>query len=346
MPFIRFKSTHSLSVVCFAILFFCTVPVVADVLTMSDGSVLMGQVLSQEKNTLKFKTAYAGTIKIKWDQVKHLKTDTPIKVMLADEKLIAATSIHNTAGMSELKEYHNQLASVKTDTIAYINPEPWRLNKGYKMSGRANLSLKSQYGNTEKDEFDLDARLELRSIQDRYIFNANLENDNSKGNTTADNWLFSGKYDYFVSKKRYYGFGLSFERDKFTDLNLRTTLNPYVGHQFYESKALNLKAEVGLAKVYDDYIQADDSDYMALNWHVSYDQYLFNELTQFYHKHEGSYGLEKSDKLTFDSWTGLRFPLQFGIVASTEIQWEYDSQPQSSLHKSDTTYRLKIGYQW
>jgi hypothetical protein len=40
------------------------------------------------------------------------------------------------------------------------------------------------------------------------------------------------------------------------------------------------------------------------------------------------------------------FPLQSGIIASAEVELEYDSQPNTGDNKTDTTYRLKIGYQW
>lgn len=84
----------------------------------------------------------------------------------------------------------------------------------------------------------MDGRLVLRSLYDRYTFIGDLENDNSNGTKIADNWLISGKYDYFISKQRYYGVGLSFERDKFTDLNLRTTLSPGPGFVFHSNSAL------------------------------------------------------------------------------------------------------------
>ena len=324
------------------------VSAMADTLTMDDGSVLKGEIIRQEKNTLQFKTTYAGTIKIKWDQVKKLQSEKPVTIMLVTDELISTQHVSNIAnGVSQIKkEGEDWQTSFKTHNVAFINPDPWRLNQGYKITARANISLKSQHGNTIKDEFELDGRLQFRSLRARYIFTGELENDNARGEKTADNWLFSGKYDYFFSKQRYFGVELSFERDKFTDLNLRTVLGPHVGRQYYESKAINLKAESGIVKVYEDNIANDDQDYLALNWHVNYDQYFFNEFTQFYHRHTGLWDWEKSDKVTIKSWTGFRFPLRAGVVASTEVEFDYDSQPEVSVGKTDTTYRVKLGYEW
>lgn len=319
----------------------------ADTLTMKDGSVLKGAIIRQEKNILKFKTAYAGTINIQWHQIKTLQSDNPVTIMLDTDELISTRLINNDNGISQIKkEGEDRKTAFKTENVAFINPDPWRLNQGYRMTARANISLKSQHGNTIKDEFDLDGELRFRSLQDRYVFEGQLENDSNRDKTTADNWLLNGTYDYFVTKKRYYGIGLSFERDKFTDLDLRTVLGPHIGQQFYESNAINLGVDVGLVKVYEDHIEADDDDYLAMNWNVNYDQYFFEDFTQFYHRQKGLWDWEKSKKITLNSWTGFRFPLRSGVVASAEIEWEHDSKPKPTIHKSDTTYRLKLGYKW
>ncbi len=319
----------------------------ADKLVMKDGSVLMGKIIKQEKNTLEFKTSYAGTIKVKWDQVKSFQSDETTTIMLVTDELVKTRFVSNVGDISQVKkEGEDWRTAFKTHNVSFINPDPWRLGQGYRIKAKANVSLKSQHGNTIKDEFDIDGRLEFRSLIDRYTFAGNLENDNSRGKKTADNWLLSGKYDYFMSKKRYYGVELAFERDRFTDLDLRTSLGPHIGRQFYESKAINLRAEVGLVKVYEKYIEADDQDYLALNWYLNYDHFLFDDLTQFYHEQRGLWDIEKSDKVTLTSWTGFRFPLKLGLVASAEVELEYDSQPKEKVHKTDTTYRLKIGYQW
>jgi len=330
------------------VIFMLSATTIADTLIMNDGSVLKGEVISQEKNTLKFKTSYAGTINIKWQQIKELQSEAPVTIMLKTEELISTRRISNIDnGISQVKKEGEEKATAfKTENIAFINPDPWRLNQGYKITARANIALKSQHGNTHKDEFDLDGELRFRSLQDRYIFSGQLENDSDRDKTTADNWLLSGQYDYFVTKQRYYGIELSFERDKFTDLDLRTVIGPHIGHQFYESQAINLSLDVGLVKVYEDNIDADDTDYLSMKWNINYDQFFFEDIAQFYHRQRGLWDWEKSDKVTLNSWTGFRFPLRMGIVASTEVEWEYDSEPNPGIHKSDTTYRLKLGYTW
>ncbi|MCU7835651.1 MAG: DUF481 domain-containing protein [gamma proteobacterium symbiont of Taylorina sp.] len=318
----------------------------ADTLTMKDGSSLVGHVISQEKNILKFDTSFAGIINVKWEQVKTIDTEQPVTIMLVTDELVSTKHISNIEGeISQIKKAGEEWKTAfKSHNVSYINPEPWLLDQGFKISALFNVSLKSQRGNTVKEELDLDGEIRFRSLQDRYTFKGLLEHDTSGDKTTSDNWLFSSKYDSFFTKKQYYGAQLQFERDRFTDLDLRTSFGPHIGHQRYESDELNLSSDIGLFKVWEDNII--DTDYLALNWNINYDQYFFNETTQLYHNQQGLWDWEKSGKVTFISWTGFRFPLRDGIVASTELEWEYDSQPNESINKSDRTYRIKLGYQW
>ncbi len=136
---------------------------------------------------------------------------------------------------------------------------------------------------------------------DRILFNGKLEYDKNSGITSSDDWLFRGIYDYFISKKNYYGASLFFEHDRFQDLNLRTGIGVHVGHQFFESKARNLKVETGLSQIYENFKNSPDSDYIGLTWHINFDQYIFKDFIQFYHEQTGTLDLEVSGKLVFKS---------------------------------------------
>ncbi len=100
--------------------------VYADTLIMKDGSILKGQVESQEGKSIFFKTFYAGTIKIKWDQVSKLETEQPVKIMLVTDEVIESRYINNIEnGISQIKkEGEEWKTAFKTDNVAYINPDP------------------------------------------------------------------------------------------------------------------------------------------------------------------------------------------------------------------------------
>ncbi len=331
----------------YSLVFLAAQSVGADELLMKDGSRLLGKVLKKEDDTLEFETAYAGVIKVKWGEVSKLTADAPVKVMLEDESTLVAEEISKTEEATLLAvETDEPAQSVAPGTVAYINPDPWRTGEGVKWTGRLSIDLELDRGNTHENEFELDGETKIRRKNDRFSFWGQYEKDSTDGTTTTEEWKEANKYDYFLTEKLYYGALLAFEHDKFADLDLRTRVGPHVGYEFFESKELNLDTNVGVLYVDENYNEAEDDEYWSLGWQIDFDWFLVPDRVQFYHRHTGFQSLSEGDNLTIDSWTGFRFPLYKGIVASTEAEIDYDGGAPDDVDKTDTTYRLKLGYQW
>ena len=322
-------------------------PVSADELLMKDGSRLQGKVVKKEDGILEFRTSFAGVIKVQWAEVSELHADEPVTVMLENDETVSAATIRNTEQETLLEsEAGEPGTSINPDELAFINPAPWRLGEGTRWTGRVNLDLKTQRGNTDKDELDVDVEMAMRRKHDRFTLRGQFEKDRNSGTVTDENWELENKYDYFTSKKMYYGGRLGLEHDKFSDLDLRTVVGPHIGYQFFETAAINLNTDIGINYVDEDFIETPDDDYWAFGWHVNFDRFLVPDRIQFYHRHNGLQDFGEGSNLIINSWTGFRFPIYMGIVASTEAEIEYDGGAPDDVDKTDKTYRVKLGYQW
>lgn len=319
----------------------------ADELIMRDGSRLIGEVVKRKQGMLEFKTVYAGVIKVKWEQIAEIRTDKSMEFMLTDESTMTVTRVTNNADdMIVESEAGLPARTLGQEVVAAINPEPWQKGEGYKFTGRANFAFEHDRGNTDEDELDIDGDLQWRRKQDRFTANGEFEYDKTNNVKTKDNWKLEGSYNYFVTRHWFWGGFGRFEHDQFAGLDLRTSVGPSFGYQWFESRDLNLRAGSGLAYVKEDFSSESDDDYAALPWAVNYDQFLFGGLMQVYHRQLGFWNLEDTGDLVWDTWSGLRFPLLYGVVVSTEMQTEYDSGSAKDADDLDTTYYLKIGYAW
>jgi putative salt-induced outer membrane protein YdiY len=316
-----------------------------DEVVLRDGSRLVGTVVSRDDGTLGFKTAFADTIKIKWSEIATISTEKPMEFLLADDRTLMVTQVTNNSDDMTVTGEDGATTLAQAD-VSIINPEPWRKGEGMKFSGHANAGLSRQRGNTDKDELDLDADLTLRRKNDRFKSFAELEKDRAENEKIKDAWKFDGNYDYFVTEKWYWGGFIRFEHDQFADLNLRTSVGPLIGYQWIESKQMNLSTSTGISYVSEDFDTQPDDEYAAIPWNINFDMYLFDEFAQFYHRQNGFWSLEDYGDLVADTWTGLRFPLVLGLVATTELKLSYDGSVPSSASKTDTTYSLKLGYSW
>ena len=332
-------------------------PLLADTLVMNNGDHISGEVLLRQGDVLKFKTAYAGEISVKWSEIQSVTTDNAMTLQLDNERVIKSHSITNQdeQTLAIKGEVEEQEMVLSQQTLTALNPEPWTLGEGYKFTGLINFSTKNERGNNDKDELDADADILFRRQRDRAKFSLVFEKDNQDGEATKNKWSVRGSYDYFPEKqwnygikvpKWFYGGTLMAQKDQFADLTLRLIAGPHIGYQFYEGHDRNLLVQTGVLRVHEQFQNDPDNDFWGAGWHIDYDQYLFNDITQFYHKQVGVYGIQDPHKLLWTSWTGFRVPLWAGFIASTEIEIEYDSEPASDADTTDTTYRLKLGYRW
>lgn len=320
---------------------------VADELILRDGSRLKGEAVTKKDGTLEFKTSFAGTIKVKWDEVEELRTDKTARVLTQDKEIIPARVFRNTDNMTMIEtELEAPPLEMGKEQVAYINPEPWRTGEGVKFTGNANVAIESERGNSESDEIDMDAQATVRREHDRFRSWFTWEKESNNGSRTKNKWKLRGNYNYFFAEKWYYGATAAFERDQFADLRLRSTVGPVIGHQFFESEALNLSVEAGPNYVWENFKVAEDQDYPAAGWQIHYDQFFFNKFVQLYHDQSGLWNLDDTGDVVWDTWTGVRVPLFAGIIGSGEIQVEYDSGAPDNVDSKDTTYRLKLGYAW
>lgn len=321
-------------------------PAMADELIMKDGSRLMGKVIKEDGGVVDFKTSYAGTIKVKWSEISELIADEPITVLLKNRETRAATNAKNTEAGIVLADDSGTTETLSPGEVAYVNPEPWRLGQGWKWSGNINIDLNYERGNSDKDEYHGDWATTFRSLDDRFKFSGDYEREKSLDVLTDDNWRINGRYDHFVNEKLYYGANLGLEHDRFADLRRRTIVGPLVGYEFYESKAMNFDVAGGPMYINEEFYDADNRDYLAFGWLVDFDRFLIPDRMQFYHRHRGLLEPGDLDNLVWDAWTGLRFPIYAGIVASTEVLVEYDGGAPDGVDDTDTTYNVKLGYQW
>lgn len=321
----------------------------ADELILRDGSRLMGEVVKRVNGTLDFKTSYAGTIQVKWEEIAEIKTDKPMEFQLSDDSTVLVTKVTNN---DEEMIVEGEAASglppqtLGQDVVANINPEPWQKGEGYKFTGIVNFAFERERGNTDQDEIDWDGNVTLRGKNDRLRGFGEYEKDVNNNSTTKKKWKLEGSYNYFLTPKWYTGGFARLEHDKFADLDLRTSVGPLVGYQWFESKDLNLSTSSGISYVDEDFIVDEDDDYVALPWGIDFDMMLWRDIAQVYHKQIGFWNLESTSDLVWDTWTGLRFPMVLGLVATTELKLEYDSGAANDAKEWDTTYTLKLGYQW
>jgi hypothetical protein len=203
-----------------------------------NGQPLIGKVVLLKDNKPIFETSYAGEISIKWEQIGHIQTDTPIRVILSDGTVAIGIAVPTEMGKIKIKAAKiDEMVSFDLADVVSINPKPKPV---VKLTGRINIGLRKTKGNTETDNFHLDGEIIARTEKNRYTLGGEANQVKDRGEETANNATGYMRYDYFLTEKWFLNSNALFEKDKFQDLNLRTSVGLGIGYQFWETPEASL----------------------------------------------------------------------------------------------------------
>jgi putative salt-induced outer membrane protein YdiY len=355
----------------FALIAICltifSVTALANVVILTNGSILIGDSIAKQEEKLVMSTSFAGEIKINWGDIAEIKSHETIPVQTADGELIETLLITDqdnpqTDGplITLIDDSNTELDSIQivSDNTSEVSLEPWEQGIGAKFEGLVDFGLQFDRGNTEAESLATNADLKWRRVDDRWGVAGKYFKEETSDVITEDNWLIRSNYDYFLTESWYVGLFGQLEQDRIANLDQRLTVGPLIGHQFWESDETNLSSEVGLVYVdekfdYDtsDMMEdfADNSSYTGFRWNIKYDKYTFKDIVQLYYENElllDASDLSNNARTVFKAVAGARVFLVENLSAGAEFQYDYDGSATGSTKKEDTKTVIKLGYSW
>ena len=168
----------------------------------------------------------------------------------------------------------------------------------------------------------------------------------SEKDVTADRWSIETAYDNNASKRFYFGERSSFKSDRMSNLILRWTAGPYAGVHLIDTHRTRLNAETGFDYASDNYRTQRIETFLAESWRMEFSHFIIPDKLEIYHRDSGLFSLTSAAGFSFDTWTGLKFPVASGMYTSAEVKTTYSGDAPPEATAWDTTYRLKIGYTW
>jgi hypothetical protein len=320
---------------------------IADELLMKNGSRLIGTLVSASQSDVVFDTPFAGQIKIRQENIDHIVAERKVTLMMQDGTVFREKQIVSRDERLLVMGTNQQPVVFDVADIKLVNPEPWRIGDGYKWFGQLNSAVLSERGNTDSDQLDLALESVWRSLKDRYTVRGGWEFDTNDGIENKNSATLQTKYDHFFLEDpdNYIGGQATFDHDKFADLDLRTTVGPYLGRQFFETELLTLHAEAGVVFVEEDFYAGQDDDYWGANWEVRLGSDIFPD-TRFYVNADGVVNFDHLDRQLVNTSIGLRLPMIYGLTAGVEVRYEYDGGAVQGVDDLDETYNVKLGYSW
>lgn len=330
----------------FALCAWASAPAMAsmDRIELLNGSLIIGKFLDADNGTVTVETEFAGTIEIDQARIASMDVTSPLTLQMEDGSVLETASL--VVADRTLTVDDDAAVSYAIDELMRINPEPWELGRGYRSSGIASTAFTLQRGNTVLDELDYKIDTRWRGLHDRYTLRLEGEVREANRERTAENWMVTGKYDRFQVGDYYWGVAASAEENRFADLDLRTTIGPYLGRSLLDASRFPLELELGLSRVDEDFANTTDRSYVGLTWNVKSESDYFGNASRLYLDHKGVKNLAERNNLILNTTLGVSFPLLGQIQGSTELVLDYNSGAVAGTQELDQTYRIRIGYSW
>ncbi|MCD8571641.1 MAG: DUF481 domain-containing protein [Alphaproteobacteria bacterium] len=197
------------------------------------------------------------------------------------------------------------------------------------LNGRAGLiwAVICKTVTATKKAIAFDAEVKARVKKNRFTFTSDMNWASDEGEETENDRSISGEYDRFLTDKWFIGGRQSFKTDKIARLDIRSKSGLFGGYQFFEQDDLNLQAKLGPDYIHEKFENGDREDNIAAAWALDYDQKFFDGKLQLFHNHDLAVPMGEADAFLFESASGVRVPLGYGVVGSGEIQFDWDNAP-------------------
>ena len=322
-----------------------------DTVILDNGDRLTGELEKLEEGKLEFKTGYAGTISIDWQQVQEVITDGKAEIEVESGRLYRGSFEQTDEGL-EVRTEEEQVLTVDIPDVvriaSYDDGEPpgffdileGAIDVGYNFTrgnARLNSSSLALRGKYRRPDYELSGSVtSLFTRQD---------DSEPTSRQTAD-----ARYDRFLSTRQF-AFALAgFERNDRQRLNLRSRLGGGYGYKLKNDKTTELSLLGGFTFINEQF-QGDPE--ALLNERTSsgealagidYSTFLFKGIgvtTKFSFLpnlvQNGRYRIE------YDSTA--RIPLLAGFTWSLSLFDRFDSDPpRDGVQRNDYGVVTAFGY--
>ena len=322
----------------------------ADVVRTLDGAQLTGTITLIDQGVIHLDTTYAGTLKIKQEQVESFASDQPRVVRLASGTVMAGPIASDSQGNILIQSDDGVLETSPAKVAAAWTPgaeDPESIRNRREWRYEASVVLTGKSGNTEKYRLGTSFDAVLKGPNDALAFFFEYEQAEDEGNKTEDRMAGGGSYESFFSEVLVWYVRTELETDPIDNIDLRASTGAGLSYRLIKKDHQTLVARTGLGYRYtafDDHSEAESS--ATLDFGLAH-SYRF-----------GEYFKMKND-LTFvpatDDFANYRIVHDSGVeipVGSGEnwklrmgIKNEYESE-STAEKKLDTSYYTKMIYSW
>ena len=322
-----------------------------DKVTLTNGDVLTGELVSMADGKVTIKSAVLGDVVVAIADVTDLVTAAPVVLQTQD----GARTERRILGIEDqrFRLSGDGDAEIPVPSLGMINPPD---KQAPKWTGSLKFTALYTSGNTRRESggllFDASRTTEWDRITIDGIWNYGTDEDvNPSSGTFGQKTLTQrragggAKYDYFLNK-RWYALGTARALgDTLADLDLRLTVGAGAGYTVIDDGTTLLLTEAGFSYYSEDYrtpgLATEETVTLRLAYRL---EHQLSEETKILHRVEAFPSIEDGNDFYLQAVTELSTSLTDSMVASIAHTLDYDNTPATGRKSADNRVFLTVGW--
>ena len=326
-------------------------PACADTVWLDNGDRLTGTIQSLDNGKLLIHTDYGGDMRIAFDHVKTLQSDTPL--VIRDESMAhdyRAKLAQSDAGKVELNGVQRGAdgaqpvqAAVPLDSLeSVVRPHPF-LNEAA-VTGRVDLAANQKTASTETQDYSAALDTTVRHGLWRHEFDGRYRRSKEDHSVNTHNYGLDYTLDRFLTEKAFWQGRVMHRRDWVEDLNRQTAYGTGPGYQFWDNELGAFSLATLVNRNDYDFVDGEKDHFYSASVKWDYNRYLFAK--QFEIFTNGEVGKPLSSKVDYEveSEAGVRYKLTSWAALSLKGEWDRLSAEDGGVNQR--RYTLGIGVGW
>jgi putative salt-induced outer membrane protein YdiY len=312
----------------------------ADEVRLLNGDRITGRVVSLVNGLLLLQTPN-GDLRVPWPTVAALMVVEPIYVTVGTRPPVAVTIWPDGTSSGRVGFEPGGVVPVQ-DILSMSRPPPPR----FSFDGRLNAGIVASGGNSDANTVRFAGDLVARSVANRITAGATMNRSQEQNVATARNWSTSLRYDRFFTQRFFVNGNTILSSDRLRDLSLRSAVGTGLGYQVLDLRRLKITTDAGLGYVKELSVVGTDDRYVAAQESAKVDVFVDASRFQLFHRHDGYFGLAGNDNRFVKTQNGVRVSIVRGIIATAQLDVDYDPSPVVGRQSFDRTFALNFGYQF
>lgn len=331
------------------ILLLAALPLAADRLQLTDGSVVNGKLISILNNTATFSTAFAGDLKIPQNMIRSLETDQDVTLLLTgSETPASARFVTGSNGQTTLLPGGQNVAPEALQALwtqpemnPLLPPQPtW--------TGEIYADVTGKTGNSEKFRSTAGFRTSYTRATDRITLAGAAAYARENSTTNEEDYLGMLEYEFDIDPQgdAWYIRGEA-ERDEIIGLDLRAEAMIGYGYHLISDDVQKLRLRVGVGYIEKRWNNGENESGLGgdveLRFERDFAEYgkLVSRLT-----YTPTFEDFQNYRLYHESFWEVPLRTIVDLALRLGVANEYYNQPAPGSKNMDTTYFARIVYKW